>query len=536
MVSPRFLDTVQTIPGNRQAAPSNPAFSISGGQRSGGFFSGGGAKNGDLIQHYTYWNYVAISRICDRVSTVFPNIGYKSASNARGAIGQGIGGEQGFRPGYLTQSQRQHLTRLYGGVLQSHQDLTPVLESHPLPALLQAVNPTDTWQMLVEDTFLFLQLTGEFYWWLVPSRLSMASGHKLPAEIWLIPTQFIQKWNYDREGKIVSYTMIPNGTAASRQDIPAEEILWYGSKNPFDRQRGHSKIQAAPYWTLNAEYIEESRGAGFRNGINPDLIIALEDDCKPNGADGESIVKTIKERLMQRASGFMKNREPVVIPPGVKSVTKWSNTPNEMDFSSSADQVRDQGLALHGVPKVIAGITTDVNRATVEGANVIFCENVLNPALSKFAGFLTEKLAVRYDPRIVIWYDDCTPRNAEQELNERKFAAQIGAWQPNEQRVAMGLAPINESAYNSGYIPSSVVPLSETVKEENMERALEIAGAREPAEDDETEDDDKGEKPGKKPPVDESGDDTDDEDEKKPVKKKKQAVAAGSSFPSLDLM
>lgn len=478
MVSPRFLDTVQTTPGNlTQAAPGGGSpFVLSGGNSSGIF--GSLNRSNDLISHYSYWNFVAINRICDRVSTMFPNVGYKQGSqNARGGLQSSSPGRSGFQSRHLTQSQRQHLTRFYGGVFQSFEDLAPVPEGHPLVNLLQAVNPCDTWQSLVEDTFLFLQLTGEFYWWIMPSQLTMASGYKLPAEIWLVPTQFVTK-NRDRDGSIKSYTIRATGFGSFEETVPPEEIIYLARKNPFNRDAGFSPIQAAPFWTTNVEQIEASRFAGFRNGINPDLIVTLSKDAQPMSADGTSLVGSIKEKLMQRAAGFMRNREPVVIPPGVDKVEKWSNSPREMDFGASADQARDQGLALHGVPKVIAGITTDVNRATVEGANVVFCENVLNPNLARFGGFLTEKLARRYDPRIVVWYDDCTPHNAEQELRENQLDFQMGAYDPDERRVDRGRKPKGETGYQSGYIPSSVVPLSDSVKDENMERALEIAGNR----------------------------------------------------------
>lgn len=537
MVSPRFSETVQVVNGGmRQAAPSSSTpLTVLGGGRTDSLFSAA-ATPADLIKHYSYWNFVAIRRICDRVSTLNPNVGYKTALPTPVTRLQSISGKNpDLRPARLTQSQRAHLTKCYGGVVQSHQDLEPVPESHPLPLLLSHVNPRDTWQTLVDDTFLYLQLTGEFYWWLIPSRVTMASGHKLPAEIWLIPSNFVTNWNYDREGNLVSYTIIPNGISAKRQEIPVEEILWYGNSNPHCRQRGFSAIQAAPHWTLNVERVEASRGAGFINGINPDLIVTLDKEVDPYTKDGKAVADIIKEKLIQRQSGFMRNREPVVIPPGVSKIEKWSNTPREMDFSSSADQVRDQGLALHGVPKVIAGITTDVNRATVEGANVVFCENVLNPNLSKFAGFLTEKLASRFDPRIVIWYDDCTPRNAEHDLRETQLDWQMGAITPDERRVDRGRQPIGETAYESGYIGSAVVPLSDSVKDENMERALDIAGARaEPNADDgedDPESDDGGEKKPPKKPAKKSDppeDDSEDEEE--------QAVAAGSNFPSLDLL
>lgn len=520
----RFLDTVDasdTI--LRQAAGGagfNPVITLgnNGGPTPGIF--GSGTKNGDLIKHFSYWNFVAISRICDRVSTVFPNIGYRTdAPPIKGK-------QQAFRS--LNPQQRQHISRYYGRVLQSHEDLKPIDTAHPLYQLLNNVNPQDTWLDLVYDTFLFLQLTGEAYWWLIPSRITLPNGLKLPAQIWLIPTQFITGTNYNDDGSLKSYMMTPNGARSSRQEIPASEIKFFAYKNPHARGRGFGPIQAAPFWTLNGEEIEKSRYFSFKNRINPDYLTVLEKDTQLVQS-GINIVDMVQERLMQRASGFGNSRKPLVMPPGVKDLKELGTAPKEMDFGTSSDQVRDQVLALHGVPKVIAGITDDVNRATVEGANVIFCENTINPKLAKFGCFLTEHLASIYDPRIMVWFDTCTPASAEQELRENTFDWQTGALTPDERRVERGRQPMGEPAYESGYLQSSVVPLSEEVKEANMERALEIAGNRaDPEEDDgdtppkkgeDEEDDAKA-----KPPADE-----DDDEEKKP--KKKQSI---DTLPGLD--
>lgn len=519
MLAPRFLDTVEPSEQIlRQAAGGgfNPVVALgSNGSQSAGIFNPT-AKNGDLVRHFTYWNFVAVSRICDRVSTVFPNIGYKANAGTSKGL-QSLGPQQ-----------RQHISRHYGRLIQSHEEFKPLEQSHPLFQLLSDVNPQDTWMDLVYDTFMFLQLTGEAYWWLIPSQLGKLTGRNIPAQIWLIPTQFIQGWNYSDDGMLKSYTMIPHGNKSSRQEIPAEEIKFFSYKNPHQRGRGFSPIQAAPFWSLNGEEIEKSRYHSFKNRINPEHLVVMEPDSQLM-QNGINIVDMIQERLMQREAGFMNSRKPLVMPPGVKDIKELGLAPKEMDFGTSSDQVRDQVLALHGVPKVIAGITDDVNRATVEGANVIFCENTINPKLAKFGCFLTEHLASIYDPRIVVWFDTCTPASAEQELRENQFDFQVGALTPDERRIERGRQPVGEPNYETGYVGSSVVPLSEEVKDANMERALDIAGAR--AKDDPAADDSESDPPqpkGKKSEDDPA--DGEDPPEKKPAKPKQGA----DTFPGLD--
>jgi hypothetical protein len=120
------------------------------------------------------------------------------------------------------------------------------------------------------------------------------------------------------------------------------------------------------------------------------------------------------------------------------------------------------------VPKVIAGITTDVNRATIYGANLIFCESTVNPLLSLLAGIMNEKLAPRFGEGLRIWFDDARPADAEEEREETKLDWQMGAITPNERRSERGREPIEDRAADSAYIPLAIQPVGGTALEEEI--------------------------------------------------------------------
>src|SRR5690606_12717997 len=103
----------------------------------------------------------------------------------------------------------------------------------------------------------------------------------------------------------------------------------------------------------------------------------------------------------------------------------------EMDFIESASQTRDNNLALTGTPPVIAGVSSDYTRATADAATVVFCEHTINPTLGFIAGVLTEKVASLFDPRLVVWFADCVPANAEFELKQDEADFKMGALTPD---------------------------------------------------------------------------------------------------------
>ena len=96
------------------------------------------------VQHYKQWTYVAINAIADKVA------------------------EQRIRLG-IKNSERM------------------VPDNNPMRALLDHVNESgDTQSELRYESTLYLMLTGNCYWWVIPNSL----GH--PAELWVVPSQWIR--------------------------------------------------------------------------------------------------------------------------------------------------------------------------------------------------------------------------------------------------------------------------------------------------------------------------------------------------------
>lgn len=426
----------------------------------------------EQLQHYTYWNYVAVKLIANRSSEPTPMLSFKTKMGGKkSSIGDNdtedidSASVKSSAPHYSKQ-QRAWLQSKYNVFQSSQDDLDPIPETHPLAALICNPNDEDTWNQFAFEHFLFLELTGQVYWWVIPN------GFGLPSQVAVIPTQWVRP-DIDANGNIYQYSVLPDGGAYRLLELPPEQVAFGMLKNPRNKRHGYSPIEAAPYWTANSESIEVSRNASFNQGVNPDVILKLgEKYADPDDA----VITRIKEKFMKRASGVRRAGEPIITPPDI-DVLPWSHAPKDMDYGTTGDIARDSNLALHNVPKVLLGITTDVNRATVEGANVVFCENKINPGLTHFAGMLTKHLAKPYDPRIVVWFDDVTPRNQELELQQDQVDFAIGALTPDEQRQKRGRKAIGEPAYTSGYLPAGLHPISEEMAQIASDREAESMAA-----------------------------------------------------------
>lgn len=446
MIAPLMLDGFQPVA--RQAVTRQPY------ARTGDLFldtnallgtDRDAAKMREQVRAYRYWNYVAINRIADRCAGETPQFGYVTTRRD---------GDQ-RQIGQLT---RQHLQRHYGVLQHAEQDMEPLPDSHPMCELFQRVNGEDSYGEFLFETIMMWKLTGQFFWWVIPN------GMGLPAELWVIPSQWVSP-RYAKSGQLVAWEIRPDNGRAGTMELPPNEVLQGKFKSPRSKVDGHSPLEAAPRWTDNVEAIEQSRGHAFANGTNPDLWLELDKDKYPDPAP--DVLTKIKEKFLRRAGGFHRTGEPLITPPGVIP-HKWSNTPKEMDFGTSATQARDNALALHGVPPVVAGISSDYTRATADAAAAVFCEVTINPLLTRFAGIVTEKLACRWDARIRMWFHDCVPDDSDFKLRQQEAAFKMGGWFPNDQRVAMGLEPIDDPRYNTGYLPAGQSPLNDDLQPEDL--------------------------------------------------------------------
>lgn len=409
---------------------------------------GSATKHGEELEHFRLWNYVAITRKASKASQQFPNVS-RVTNQTKAVTMRGI-----------SKKQRLHLRESYSRInLNASEDLEPVDPSHPLMNLLNTVNPTDWWGSFAYETFLYWDLTGAFYWWAIPGD---RTGQ--PSELWVIPTHWVEPV-YTKSGIKKYYSVIPDGDKRREKKIPPNEVIKGMHKNPKSKIEPLSPTRAGSEWIDNAEAVERARWQTFMNGPLPSVILNFDPEHYPKAPTREALTE-IGDKFTARYSGVERAGRPVIPPPGVK-VEPWGHAPKEMDFANTSDQVRDQVLALHGVPKVIAGITDDVNKASIFGANLIFCGHTINPMLASLAGVVTEKLCPLFNggDGLRVWFDDCRPVDDEAERAEAELNFRTGAITPDERREDIGRDPFGEPETQRPYIATGFTPLIQTDEE-----------------------------------------------------------------------
>lgn len=450
--------------------------------------------------YFRYWNYVALSRIAKYCSNFFPNLSFQP--NAARSIGRG-GNQTFYQRQSLQWLKRSYSKRVIQGAIDV-QELKPIPEDHQMISLLCNPNEYANYSMLAQEFTYNKRMTGRVYLWVIPNRLRTEfSPQGLPAELHVIPTEWVTP-QFEKNGTLRHYVVTPEGDTRRMMKIPPEDIIKQVNVHPVDKLNGQSEVQAGARWIENAEDIEKSRRASFINGRNPDVIVSLDEE-KFKGAEThlskDELIERIKGRFRQRTRGIERHGDPLVQPPGV-TISPWSLTPQEMDYPSSANAMRDNILALYGVHHIIAGLSTDYNRATSEAAWAVFCEISANPELNEWAEVL-QQLANRWDPRIVVWFDDCTPENAEQAFSRMRAGVDTGAVTLDEFRMFLNLEPMKSEEYETGYMGSGRIPVS-------------MAGIVDPLEDepdDETDEDEPDDEESEDEDADDESGESEDDDE-----------------------
>lgn len=420
--------------------PLTPAgsWTTTGSMILSGLLPGHSASGGSwrALEHYRGWTYVCLKKICDRFSEPFPYVGYR----VQRAVGE---------PFQLVGQRRRHVEQRYGGEwLQSVDDDLEPTGDHPLVTLLSHPNPVDSYSDLAAEAALFWQLTGQTWLWVVPNALG------LPAALYIVPPHWVCPI-VDTAGHVVRYQLQGAGRPI---EVPADELHVLRNKSPWSKQAAFSVLDAGASWIQTADAIETSRLSQFQQGFNPDVVIELDSDRYQSVT--EDVLRRISEKFIRLSSGARRAGAPTYVPPGIR-VNRLSNSPREMEYAESAGQARDQNLALHGVPPIIAGASSDYNRATAETAAAVFAEYTLNPLFRRWAGFLTRTVAARFDPELRLWFDDSRPLSREFELEQDQADFRMGAITPNELRRKRNRPTLDQPELDRAFVGSSSPPVSQ---------------------------------------------------------------------------
>ena len=436
-------------------------------------FAAWSANRSELVQHWRGWNYVAGRAICEEFAGMRPNLAYRRSANH----------VAGLRSKALslptTRERRAALCQLSGKFLskslrqkalaniQGHEDLEPAPHDHPLYTLLEKPNALQCAWQFQYTTLMYLELTGITYFWIIRDR------EGLPVELWVLPSQ----WVFPRSGpdpktgkpRIIAYYEVrpaagyvstdygmgwfPGG--GGRMEIPAEDIIQISYPNPVNFFDGFSPVTAQATWIDASEGIDNSRVAHFQNGAFPGVAVEIDVGTK---APSEEQIKRAQADIAAKYVGVRKTGQPVILGPGMKMVP-LKQTPEEMDYVNSAEQMRKHQMAGHRVGPSVIGMAEHGTFASMIADRAGFHQSVMKPKVTLIGQVCTLQLARCYDPDLVWYWFDSTPEDPDLTLRQHQVGLQYSCLAPNEYRQDVLHLPPFEHGGDDPIVPMNMSPL-----------------------------------------------------------------------------
>lgn len=314
------------------------------------------------------------------------------------------------------------------------------VEDHELLGLLHKVNP----KMTEFDFKELLAINGEIFG-RMPLILFRGTDGK-PSEMWPAIPYCLSPKTKDEYGNVLSWRYeIGN----KKIEFLAEDVIDLKYPNPSNPFEGLAPISAIKD-VLDLHKMMNAWNIGFlRNNARPSMIIKLPYEI--TDAQRKKLEKMFQEQYQGYENVY---KRALFLAAGVE-VDKAGFSPSEIEFKESKIEIRDEILSILGVPKSILGLESNVNRASMEQAEINFAKYTLEPKLRKITEQLNEFLVPKFDENLYLDFEPLVDEDREIRLQE--FDKGYNRWlSTNEIRKKMGLPPIGGGDYI--YMPINLLP------------------------------------------------------------------------------
>ncbi|CAB4151782.1 Phage head morphogenesis domain containing protein [uncultured Caudovirales phage] len=343
-------------------------------------------------------------------------------------------------------------------VMRSTNDADEELFDHPLNEFLYTPHPMLTGRDFVYLTFAYKDLTGNAFW-----RIEKIAGKTIITP--LIPTKiFPVMENKDGTGQLLGYIYYDG---VRKIMLLPDEVLHDRYPNPANPFWGKGALQRISAWVDTDTFATEFNKVFFENGASFGGMIESD-------ALTEANIKLIKQGFIMNHTGARNAHKIGVLPKGAKWV-EGKGSMNDMQFEQLSARSRDNILAGFGVPKSIAGIVDDVNRANAEASEYVFMKHTMKPKMDRFIDFLNMQVVPLFDKTGSIYIDTEVYIPINEEALQRSIEVSL-AKQPyrtvNEVRSQAGLPPITggDIVYGSAMVTPIGSPVKTTGKSKSEKR------------------------------------------------------------------
>ena len=292
------------------------------------------------------------------------------------------------------------------------------VKSHEIIDLFDRPNPHMVGFELWESTITWLKAQGSCFW-----ILSRSSYSEYPKEIWATGPKGWKPIVSEKKKVITGweYTFTVAGTDKGTPKtikLKPHEVIWFKQFDPNNVLKGLSSVRPA---LLSVEQDYEAQVYNrqfFKNGAQADVILETEEVLKDDHK--QALLKSWEARH----KGSRKAHKAALLDGGVHArVLRESH--RDMEFRLLRELSRDEILSALGVPKAMAGVIEDVNRATFLGSKRTFFETTLIPIMEYITAVLYAELFAPIEPELYGFFDLALVEGLRGDVKEKAEVSSI---------------------------------------------------------------------------------------------------------------
>lgn len=323
---------------------------------------------------------------------------------------------------------------LYGkahlsGIMAKAVEFEEVAE-HPLLDLFKQVNPWMSRYELWEQTMLWLEVTGNAYWYMPTA--SAGSATTPPDQLWVLPASKM-KIVPDQQNFIKGY-IYENGTVKTPYE--PYEILHLKYSSLDSVYYGMSPLAAVTFPVAINNSINQFEQSLMKNMARPEGTLTTDLSLD------EEEFNRLKKDWSDNYGGANKVGKTVILEKGLK-YTPITFSPRELQYLQGRKWNREEICAAYGIP--LSKVTTEaVNLANANAGERQYGADTVLPRTTRIEEKLNEESFIgRYGTNMFVAFDNPVPADKEFELRER--VANLGSYvtSVNEERQKIGMEEVD---------------------------------------------------------------------------------------------
>lgn len=320
--------------------------------------------------------------------------------------------------------------------------------NHPFLDVINNVNPHQNRFELFTLTQIFLELTGNSYWWMPKDNLGV------PYMIWCIPSHWV-KIIPSKEKFIEGYLVQVPGKQAAPIPFDEEEVVHFKFPSPFSLFYGTGPTIAAQFGIDLNKHMKTWGINYFLNDAKPGGVLSTETSLSSDQ------YKRLRDQWNAKHRGTQ-NAGKMAILEGGLTYQQIGSTVRDARMEFVAKEVRDEILAMYGVPASKLGLVEDVNRANADANDYTYQKETILPRLALIEEKFNEKIKKFYPQdnggKLICKFENPVPEDNAVKLAERQANIACGYSTIDEEREKDGLEPFDLPETSKPLIPFNLVP------------------------------------------------------------------------------